>query len=116
LASCQEKQDPNMFMKWSLPQWSAQVVKGVVSLLSWRIFPRVLFCFVETLSKAKADRLNLMSETFAISARLLSYMDEDGSAYNSMISVRQDSRYADNRPGWNVHKMWCVSDEAVIAK
>ena len=98
-------------------QGKVNSVKGFVSLVKLREFSdNVILPHEETLSKAKADRFNLMSETNANFSQIYSlYMDEDGSVYDLIDSVSRgepDMRVTDN--DGTVHKMWCVSDESVI--
>lgn len=94
-------------------------VKGFVSLIELRDFADgVVLPHEETLSKAKADRFNLMSETNANFSQIYSlYMDEDGSVYRLIDSCSQgkpDMEVTDN--DGTVHKMWCVSDEKILSE
>ncbi len=96
-----------------------QAVKGFVSLVKLEDFSKgIVLPHEETLSKAKADRFNLMSETYCNFSQIYSlYMDEDGAAYNtinSCSSCEPDMKVTD--PDGTVHKMWCVTDEVVISK
>lgn len=93
-------------------------LKGFVSLVKLEEFSKgVVLPHEETLSKAKADRFNLMSETFCNFSQIYSlYMDEDGSTYSIVDKCSQgtpDMSVCD--PDGTVHRMWCVTDEAVIS-
>lgn len=95
-----------------------QSVKGFVSLVKLEDFSKgIVLPHEETLSKAKTDRFNLMSETYCNFSQIYSlYMDEDGSAYNAVDKCSAGSPdMIITDPDGTVHKMWCVSDEAVIA-
>lgn len=92
-------------------------VKGFVSLVKLEEFSKgIVLPHEETLSKAKADRFNLMSETFCNFSQIYSlYMDEDGKAYSAIDACSQgkpDMEISDN--DGVIHRMWCVSDEKVL--
>lgn len=94
-------------------------VKGFVSLVKLEEFSKgVVLPHEETLSKAKTDRFNLMSETFCNFSQIYSlYMDEDNSVYSLVDSCskgKPDMEVTD--PDGTIHRMWCVSDEATLAK
>ena len=94
-------------------------VKGFVSLVKLEDFSKgIVLPHEETLSKAKADRFNLMSETFCNFSQIYSlYMDEDGSAYSLIDNCSQgtpDMQVTDE--DGVIHRMWCVSDEEVLSK
>lgn len=94
-------------------------VKGFVSLVKLEEFSKgIVLPHEETLSKAKQDRFNLMSETFCNFSQIYSlYMDEERKTY-SLID-----KYSQGEPDMEVmdedgvvHKMWCVYDEDVLAE
>lgn len=92
-------------------------LKGFVSLVKLVEFSEgIVLPHEETLSKAKEDRFNLMSETFCNFSQIYSlYMDEDGSAYNIIDGCSKgmpDMEVKD--PDGTVHRMWKVSDSGVI--
>ena len=93
-------------------------VKGFVSLVKLEEFSKgIILPHEETLSKAKTDRFNLMTETFCNFSQIYSlYMDEDGKAY-SLIDIcsqgKADMEITDN--DGTIHRMWCVYDESVIS-
>lgn len=93
-------------------------VKGFVSLVKLEPFSKgVILPHEETLSKAKNDRFNLMKATGCNFSQIYSlYMDEDGSVFyliNAASQGEPDSEFTDDE---NVaHKLWCVSDPAVIS-
>ena len=93
-------------------------VKGFVSLVKLEPFSKgVILPHEETLSKAKSDRLNLMKATGSNFSQIYSlYMDEDGSVFDLINSASQgtpDSEFTDDDNV--VHRLWCVSDPAVIS-
>lgn len=92
-------------------------LKGFVSLVKLVEFSEgVVLPHEETLSKAKEDRFNLMSETFCNFSQIYSlYMDEDGSTYNIIDGCSKgapDMEVTDL--DGTVHRMWKVSDSGVI--
>lgn len=92
-------------------------LKGFVSLVKLVEFSEgIVLPHEETLSKAKEDRFNLMSETFCNFSQIYSlYMDEDGSAYNIIDGCSKgtpDMEVTD--PDGTVHRMWKISDIGVI--
>ncbi len=94
-------------------------LKGFVSLVKLEEFSKgIILPHEETLSKAKQDRFNLMSETFCNFSQIYSlYMDENNSIYSLVDGCSQgepDMSVTDS--DGTVHKMWCVSDSGVIAK
>lgn len=94
-------------------------LKGFVSLVKLVPFSDgIVLPHEETLSKAKVDRFNLMSETFCNFSQIYSlYMDEDKSVYSMIDSCSQgnpDMCVTDS--DGTIHRMWCVSDEAVLSK
>lgn len=92
-------------------------LKGFVSLVKLVEFSEgIVLPHEETLSKAKEDRFNLMSETFCNFSQIYSlYMDGDGSVYNMIDGCSKgapDMEVTD--PDGTVHRMWKVSDGGVI--
>ena len=92
-------------------------VKGFVSLVKLEEFSKgIVLPHEETLSKAKTDRFNLMSETFCNFSQIYSlYMDEDNKAYSLIDACSQgkaDMEIIDI--DGTIHRMWCVYDEKVI--
>lgn len=92
-------------------------LKGFVSLVKLVEFSDgVVLPHEETLSKAKEDRFNLMSETFCNFSQIYSlYMDGDGSVYSMIDGCSKgapDMEVTD--PDGTVHRMWKVSDSGVI--
>lgn len=93
-------------------------LKGFVSLVKLEEFSKgIILPHEETLSKAKADRFNLMSETYCNFSQIYSlYMDEDHSVYSLVDGCSQGSPDMCVTDGdGTVHRMWCVSDEKVIS-
>lgn len=94
-------------------------LKGFVSLVKLEDFSKgIVLPHEETLSKAKVDRFNLMSETFCNFSQIYSlYMDENGSVYSMIDGCSQGTPDMSVTDGdGTVHRMWCVTDEDVIAK
>ncbi|MDE5860188.1 MAG: DUF1015 domain-containing protein [Oscillospiraceae bacterium] len=92
-------------------------LKGFVSLVRLTDFSEgIVLPHEETLSKAKEDRFNLMSETFCNFSQIYSlYMDDDGSVYNMVDGCSKgtpDMEVKDH--DGTVHRMWKVSDSNVI--
>ena len=96
---------------------SKKAVKGFVSLVKLEEFSKgIVLPHEETLSKAKTDRFNLMSETFCNFSQIYSlYMDEDGKAYSTIDACSQDKPDMEIVDDDGViHRMWCVHDEEVL--
>ena len=94
-------------------------VKGFVSLVKLEEFSKgIILPHEETLSKAKTDRFNLMSETFCNFSQIYSlYMDEDKSAYSLISKASETSADMEITDGdGTIHRMWCVYDESIIAQ
>ena len=94
-------------------------LKGFVSLVKLSEFSEgIVLPHEETLSKAKQDRFDLMSETFCNFSQIYSlYMDEDGSAYSMIDGCSKgipDMEVKD--PDGTVHRMWKISDKDVISR
>ena len=106
-------------MEFSVKNSATKKVKGFISLVKLEEFSKgIILPHEETLSKAKTDRFNLMSETFCNFSQIYSlYMDEDNSTF-SLIEK------ASNRPAdievtdadGVIHRLWCVFDKDIIAK
>ena len=93
-------------------------VKGFISLVKLEEFSKgIVLPHEETLSKAKADRFNLMSKTFCNFSQIYSlYMDEDNSTFSiidTQSSRKSDVEIVDN--DGVIHRLWCVYDEKIIA-
>lgn len=93
-------------------------VKGFVSLVKLEDFSKgIILPHEETLSKAKTDRFNLMSETYCNFSQIYSlYMDEDGKSFSLIDSCSQekpDMQVTDS--DGTVHRMWCIYDENLIS-
>ncbi|NLP26328.1 MAG: DUF1015 domain-containing protein [Clostridiales bacterium] len=92
-------------------------LKGFVSLVKLEEFSKgIVLPHEETLSKAKVDRFNLMSETFCNFSQIYSlYMDEDGKAYSTVDACSQGKPDMEVIDGDGViHRMWCVHEEKVL--
>lgn len=94
-------------------------LKGFVSLVRLTDFSEgIVLPHEETLSKAKEDRFNLMSETFCNFSQIYSlYMDEDHSVYGLIDGCSKgapDMEVTDS--DGTVHRMWKISDSGVISQ
>lgn len=94
-------------------------LKGFVSLVKLADFSEgIVLPHEETLSKAKEDRFNLMSETFCNFSQIYSlYMDGDGSVYSMIDGCSKgmpDMEVTD--PDGTVHRMWQVTDSDIIKR
>ena len=94
-------------------------LKGFVSLVKLADFSEgVVLPHEETLSKAKEDRFNLMSETFCNFSQIYSlYMDEDNSVYSMIDGCSNgvpDMEVTD--PDGTVHRMWQIKDSNIIER
>ncbi|MDR0991453.1 MAG: DUF1015 domain-containing protein [Ruminococcus sp.] len=92
-------------------------LKGFVGLVKLQDFSDgVVLPHEETLSKAKTDRFNLMSETMCNFSQIYSlYMDENGECLKSIESVSSGAptmSVTDN--DGTIHRMWAVTDETFI--
>ncbi len=116
--ACDEKESIYVYEMQFSTNGKRKSLKGFVSLVKLEEFSKgIVLPHEETLSKAKADRFDLMSETFCNFSQIYSlYMDEDGSVcslINGCSSGLPDMEVTD--PDGTVHRMWCVSDENVIS-
>ncbi len=96
----------------------AHKVKGFVSLVKLESFDKgVILPHEETLSKAKADRFNLMKATGCNFSQIYSlYMDGDNSVFSLIDGASQGKPDMEFTDGDNVaHRMWVVTDSAFIA-
>lgn len=105
-------------MEFSTDKIESKTVKGFISLVKLEEFSKgIVLPHEETLSKAKTDRFNLMSETFCNFSQIYSlYMDEDNSTFSIIerASLRSPDAEITDADGV-IHKLWCVYDENVIA-
>ncbi len=105
-------------MEFSAGKKTGMKVKGFISLVKLEEFSKgIVLPHEETLSKAKQDRFNLMSETNCNFSQIYSlYMDEDNSAYSLIDMASQKNPDAEITDGDGViHRMWCVYDEEIIS-
>lgn len=94
-------------------------VKGIIVRLKVEEFEKGIVLPHEfTLSKAKADRLNLMKATNCNFSQIYGlYMDEEHTSLNTIDKVSEgtpDIEFTDK--GGVTHRLWIVKDEEVIAK
>ncbi len=94
-------------------------LKGFVTLVKLTDFSEgIVLPHEETLSKAKQDRFDLMSETFCNFSQIYSlYRDENNSVYGMIDGCSKgapDMEVADG--DGTVHRMWKVSDGNTISK
>ena len=119
ILACDEKDSIYVYEMQFSANGRRKSLKGFVSLVKLEEFSKgIVLPHEETLSKAKADRFELMSETFCNFSQIYSlYMDEDSSAYSLIDGCSRgipDMEVKD--PDGTLHRMWCVSDEDIIAK
>ncbi len=91
-------------------------LKGFISLIKLEEFSKgVVLPHEETLSKAKTDRLNLMTATKCNFSQIYSlYMDEDKAVYSVIDNASKGKPDYEFTDGDGVtHKLWCVYDEAM---
>ena len=92
-------------------------VKGFVSLVKAEPFEKgVILPHEETLSKAKADRFNLMKATGCNFSQIYSlYTDEDNSVFNIIKKASEKAPNSEFSDDENViHRMWVVDDPYII--
>lgn len=94
-------------------------LKGFVSLVKLSDFSEgVILPHEETLSKAKQDRFDLMSETYCNFSQIYSlYKDGDGSVCSLIDGCSKGLPDMEVKDGdGTVHRMWRVTDSGVIEK
>ncbi|MCM1022977.1 MAG: DUF1015 domain-containing protein [Prevotella sp.] len=94
-------------------------LKGFVSLVRLTDFDRgIVLPHEETLSKAKQDRFDLMSETFCNFSMIYSlYSDGDNSVCGTVDGCSKGAPDAEVTDGdGTVHRMWRISDKEIIGK
>ena len=94
-------------------------LKGFVSLVRLTDFSEgIVLPHEETLSKAKQDRFDLMSETFCNFSQIYSlYRDEDKSVYGMVDGCSAGAPDMEVTDGdGTVHRMWKISDSEIISK
>lgn len=117
--ACDEKDSIYVYEMEFTANGKRNRLKGFVSLVKLEEFSKgIILPHEETLSKAKQDRFNLMSETFCNFSQIYSlYMDENGQTYSLVDGCSQgipDMCVTDS--DGTIHRMWCVSDPEVISK
>lgn len=94
-------------------------IKGIMCLVKLEEFSKkVILPHEETLSKAKADRFNLMSETYCNFSQIYSlYMDENGASKNKIDTLSQRKADIEIKTDDNIiHRMWLIDDKKEIEK
>lgn len=94
-------------------------LKGFVTLVKLTDFSEgIVLPHEETLSKAKQDRFDLMSETFCNFSQIYSlYRDENNSVYGMIDGCSKGAPDVEVTDGdGTVHRMWKVSDGETISK
>lgn len=94
-------------------------LKGFVTLVKLTDFSEgIILPHEETLSKAKQDRFDLMSETFCNFSQIYSlYMDEDNSVCGMIDGSSKGAPDMEVTDGeGTVHRMWRVSDKDTLLK
>ncbi len=106
-------------MEFSVKKSETKKVKGFISLVKLEEFSKgIILPHEETLSKAKTDRFNLMSETFCNFSQIYSlYMDEDNSTFSLIEKASNRPADVEVTDGDGViHRLWCVFDKDIITK
>ncbi|MDR1674167.1 MAG: DUF1015 domain-containing protein, partial [Oscillospiraceae bacterium] len=82
-------------------------VKGFISLVKLEEFSKgIVLPHEETLSKAKTDRFNLMSETFCNFSQIYSlYMDENGKCYENISAGSAGNPDMEVNDGEVIHRI-----------
>ncbi len=94
-------------------------IKGIIARVKVEEFSKGIILPHEfTLSKAKEDRFNLMKATNCNFSQIYAlYMDEAHTTLNTIDDNSKDSAVLEFTDNDNVtHRLWIVTDEAVIAK
>ena len=115
---CDEKEGIYIYEEKFSVKGKAYSLKGFVSLIRLAEFSEgVVLPHEETLSKAKQDRFNLMTETGCSFSQIYSlYMDEDravSSKIEEMSAGAPEISFTDKEGV--THNLWCVYDEDVIS-
>ncbi len=116
----QDKQDAiYIYEEEFLVKGITKKIKGVICLVKIEEFSKnIVLPHEETLSKAKTDRFNLISETYCNFSQIYSlYMDENRTTKNKIDSLSQNKADIEITTYDNiVHRMWFVNDEKEIEK
>lgn len=104
---------------FTLPDGSIKSLKGLISAVELVPFSeKIILPHEETLSKAKADRFNLMSETHAnLSPIYFLYMDEKKTLNKIIEDVSKgtpDESF--NTPDGITHNLWIIKDNSLLAQ
>ena len=94
-------------------------IKGIIARVKVEEFSKgVILPHEFTLSKAKADRFNLMKATNCNFSQIYAlYMDEEHTTLSTIDALSQGEPDAKFTDGDHItHKLWIVTDEDVIAK
>lgn len=94
-------------------------IKGIICLVKLEEFSKgVVLPHEETLSKAKADRFNLMSTTYCNFSQIYSlYMDEGGASKNKIDSLSNKKADVQITTDDNIiHRMWLIDNKNEIEK
>ncbi|MDR0804964.1 MAG: DUF1015 domain-containing protein, partial [Oscillospiraceae bacterium] len=100
-------------------EYSGKRVKGFIPLVKLEEFSKgIILPHEETLSKAKADRFELMKATGANFSQIYSlYSDEGGTVselLNKVSTRKPDIEFTDKDDNNNTHRLWAVTDTAVL--
>lgn len=94
-------------------------IKGIIARVKVEEFSKgVILPHEFTLSKAKADRFNLMKATNCNFSQIYAlYMDEEHTTLSTIDELSQGEPAAKFTDGDRItHRLWIITDEAVIAK
>ncbi len=104
---------------FSLPDGTVKSLKGILSAVELVPFSeKVILPHEETLSKAKADRFQLMEKTHAnFSPIYFLYMDEKKTVNQIIAEISKTAPTESFKTEDGItHNMWVIKDEAVCAK
>ena len=118
VAACDEKEGIYLYEERFTVKGKEYSLKGFTSLVRLAEFSEgIVLPHEETLSKAKTDRFNLMTESGCSFSQIYSlFMDEDkavSSKIEALSKGEPDVSFTDSEGV--THNLWCVYDEAAIS-
>lgn len=116
--ACDEKEGIYLYEEKFTVKGKAYSLKGFVSLVRLAEFSEgIVLPHEETLSKAKTDRFNLMTETGCSFSQIYSlFMDEDKKVSSKIEALSEKAPDISFTDGEKVtHNLWCVYDKEAIS-
>lgn len=91
-------------------------IKGLICLVKLEEFKKkIVLPHEETLSKAKADRFNLMSKTNCNFSQIYCLYDDDGTIFSKIDNITKSSPEITTKTDDNiVHRLWKTNDSKLI--